>query len=153
VQFDNVGNFNAPEDSLSFQIILERNGSITMQYEDVGNTGIEQTAVVGISELACKVEPFVNSGDPVEHIVGNSSAILFDYQIPVLERAGDADGDGNENIADAVFIINWIFKGGPAPPDMNESNMNCIGGTDVSDAVLMIEFIFKGGEEPCYYEL
>jgi hypothetical protein len=29
---------------------------------------------------------------------------------------GDANGDGTVNVADAVYLINYIFKGGPPPP-------------------------------------
>jgi len=28
---------------------------------------------------------------------------------------GDADGDHAISIADAVYIVNYVFKGGPAP--------------------------------------
>lgn len=43
---------------------------------------------------------------------------------------GDANGDGHLNVGDAVFMINYVFKGGPAPdsiccPDCS----NCTDGT------------------------
>lgn len=30
-------------------------------------------------------------------------------------RCGDVNGDGTANVGDAVFLINYVFKGGPAP--------------------------------------
>ena len=29
--------------------------------------------------------------------------------------AGDANGDGEVNVGDAVYLISYVFKGGPPP--------------------------------------
>jgi len=61
---------------------------------------------------------------------------------------GDASGDEAVNIGDAVYLINYIFKGGPAP------NPLCVGDADgddavnIGDAVHLINYIFKGGPAP-----
>lgn len=61
---------------------------------------------------------------------------------------GDADGSGIFTISDAVFLINYIFAGGPAP------NLICLGDADgngmisISDAVYLINYIFAGGAAP-----
>ncbi len=62
---------------------------------------------------------------------------------------GDAGGDGSINIADAVYLINYIFKGGPAPEPLDAGDANCDGNVNVADAVYLINYIFKGGPEPC----
>jgi hypothetical protein len=62
---------------------------------------------------------------------------------------GDANGDGEINIADAVFIINYIFKGGPAPDPVDSGDANDDGAINVGDAVFLITYIFKGGPAPC----
>jgi len=34
---------------------------------------------------------------------------------PAASANGDADGDGERNLADAVYLLNWLFLGGPEP--------------------------------------
>lgn len=62
---------------------------------------------------------------------------------------GDPSNDGTINVSDAVFIINYIFKGGPAPVYPISADVNCDETINVSDGVYIISFIFKGGPEPC----
>lgn len=62
---------------------------------------------------------------------------------------GDANGDGTVNIGDAVYIINFIFKGGPAPSPLDAGDANCDHARNVGDAVYIINYIFKGGPAPC----
>ncbi|MEZ5357433.1 MAG: dockerin type I domain-containing protein [Candidatus Zixiibacteriota bacterium] len=62
---------------------------------------------------------------------------------------GDANGDETVNIGDAVFLIAYIFKGGPAPDPIEAADANCDATVNVGDAVYLINFIFKGGDAPC----
>jgi hypothetical protein len=47
-----------------------------------------------------------------------------------------------------VFIINYIFGGGPAP-QLEAADVNCSQGVTVTDAVYIVNFIFGGGPLPC----
>ncbi len=62
---------------------------------------------------------------------------------------GDADGSGAVAISDAVYIINYIFGGGPAPDPLTIGDADCSGGISVADAVYIINYIFGGGPDPC----
>jgi hypothetical protein len=62
---------------------------------------------------------------------------------------GDANGDGNADISDAIFLINYIFKGGPAPDPLEAGDANCDGSINVADTAYLITYVFKGGPEPC----
>jgi len=64
--------------------------------------------------------------------------------------AGDANGDRQVNVGDAVYIITYVFKGGPAPNPQAAGDANCDGNVNVGDAVYIVTFVFKGGPEPCY---
>jgi uncharacterized Ntn-hydrolase superfamily protein len=70
---------------------------------------------------------------------------------PVLHyfQCGDANGDDEINVGDAVYLINYVFKGGPAPPLLEAGDANCEGGVNIGDAVALISYIFKGGPPPC----
>jgi hypothetical protein len=67
--------------------------------------------------------------------------------IPVVER-GDANGDLDISIGDAVALISYIFKGGPPPEPLEAGDANCDDSISIGDAVHLIEFIFKGGPPP-----
>jgi hypothetical protein len=62
---------------------------------------------------------------------------------------GDANADGTANITDAVYLITYIFGGGPAPQPMLAGDANCDGTANITDAVYLINYIFGGGPEPC----
>jgi hypothetical protein len=61
---------------------------------------------------------------------------------------GDANTDGSINVADVVYIINYVFRGGSAPNPLPCGDANCDGNVNVADAVYIINFIFKGGPMP-----
>ncbi len=58
---------------------------------------------------------------------------------------GDADVSGDISIGDAVYIINYIFGGGPPSPVSNAGDADCSGGISIGDAVYIINYIFGGG--------
>lgn len=62
---------------------------------------------------------------------------------------GDANSDGNIDISDVVYLIAYIFSGGPAPNPLEYGNVNCDSGIDISDVVYMISYIFSSGFAPC----
>lgn len=62
---------------------------------------------------------------------------------------GDADGSQALSISDAVYLINYIFAGGPAPAPILAADADCSGAASISDAVYLINFIFAGGPAPC----
>lgn len=62
---------------------------------------------------------------------------------------GDADGGGTVDISDVVFLVNFIFAGGPMPNPMEAGDADSNGGVDISDAVYLVAFIFSGGPAPC----
>ena len=61
---------------------------------------------------------------------------------------GDADGSGYVNIDDAVFLLHFMFSGGPAPSPMFLGDNDCSGDVDIDDVVYLIEYIFAGGPVP-----
>ena len=62
---------------------------------------------------------------------------------------GDADGNLIVTISDAVYLINYIFTGGPAPSPLLAADADCNGIVTISDAVFLINYIFSGGPAPC----
>jgi hypothetical protein len=68
-----------------------------------------------------------------------------DFQVLVM---GDADGSGGVDIDDIVFLIAYVFQGGPAPSPLSTADVDCSGGVDIDDIVYLIAYIFQGGFAP-----
>lgn len=62
---------------------------------------------------------------------------------------GDVNQDLSVNVGDAVYMINYIFKGGPPPGRLEAGDVNCDMSSDVGDAVYLINFVFRDGNDPC----
>ena len=65
-----------------------------------------------------------------------------------LESYGDANGDGQINASDVVFLINYLFKGGPAPQPLSAGDPNGDCVVNSADVVYLIDYLFRGGETP-----
>ena len=62
---------------------------------------------------------------------------------------GDVNDDGNLDISDLTYMINWLYMGGPPPPDPSAAEMDLCNGTDIGDIDYFIAYYFRGGPEPC----
>jgi len=71
------------------------------------------------------------------------------YRAMLAIARGDANNDGTVNNSDAVYIIDYIFKGGTEPkPDRRTADANCDADINIGDANYIINYIFKGGPAP-----
>ncbi|MDP2960810.1 MAG: dockerin type I domain-containing protein, partial [candidate division Zixibacteria bacterium] len=68
-------------------------------------------------------------------------------ELPFLR--GDVNADKKLTVSDVIYLINYLFKGGPAPmPIKTSGDVNCDGQVTVSDVVYLINYLFKGGPAP-----
>jgi hypothetical protein len=71
---------------------------------------------------------------------------------PCCDQCGDADSDHYYGLADAVFLIQHIFAGGPVPGDclytQGKGDANGDGAIEISDAVYLISYIYSHGPRP-----
>ncbi len=64
---------------------------------------------------------------------------------------GDADGDGMIDIADVIYLLNYLYKGGSAPDPLERGDANEDGVVDLADAVYLINYLFRQGPPPLIY--
>ncbi len=95
--------------------------------------------------------------------ISNTAWIRFDYNVwlmapetgPIIRIisysyvCGDANGDGAVSVGDPVYLVNYVFKGGPAPDPLEGGDANCDGSVNVGDAVYLINYVFRSGPVPC----
>jgi len=76
-------------------------------------------------------------------------AALATKAAPYFDIRGDVNLDLTISVSDVVFLINFLFKGGPAPSPSFLGDVDCSGETNVSDVIYLINYLFKGGPAPC----
>ena len=108
---------------------------------------VDQAATVYqelLVDTACGTFPltFVSEYDSYTPKVNTGSVIL--QQIV----RGDADSNRQVDVGDPLFIIDYLFNGGPAPATVQSADANGDLVVDLDDAMYLIEGIFMGGPPP-----
>jgi hypothetical protein len=89
----------------------------------------------------------------VETIVfrANDTGGLFDEDAAEFSGllCGDVNGDGLVNVSDIVYLLYFIFDGGPPPVVWSAGDVNCDQVINVTDLVIMINYVFGAGPAPC----
>ncbi len=65
-----------------------------------------------------------------------------------LTPCGDTNRDKSVSLGDAVFLISYIFRGGPPPKPETNGDPNHDFEINVADVVYLVNYVFKGGPEP-----
>jgi hypothetical protein len=61
---------------------------------------------------------------------------------------GDADASGAVDVDDAIYLISYIFSGGPTPTPLNTGDPDGSCSIDIDDVVYLVLYIFSGGPAP-----
>ena len=93
--------------------------------------------------------PDTLDSEPLTVIVGDychQDSLSFTVTVYIC---GDVDGNSSVDIDDMVFLVNYIFIGGPAPDPPESGDENCSGSVDIDDITYLINYIFLLGPAPC----
>jgi hypothetical protein len=61
---------------------------------------------------------------------------------------GDANGDQILDVADAVFLLNYLYKNGDSPVPEECGDANCNGQVDLEDAIYLLNYLYRNGNPP-----
>ena len=82
----------------------------------------------------CNSDNRVNISDPISVVMATILVEEFDF-VPACEDACDGNDDGVLDIGDAVYLLQWLFRGGLIPPapgpfifgrDPTEDALDCV---------------------------
>ncbi|MDH3891601.1 MAG: hypothetical protein OEV49_11005 [candidate division Zixibacteria bacterium] len=62
---------------------------------------------------------------------------------------GDMNHRSPIDIGDLVWLVDFMFSGGPTPITQEAGNVDCAPGVDISDLVYFVDWMFQGGPAPC----
>ncbi|MFH1699151.1 MAG: M28 family peptidase [Candidatus Zixiibacteriota bacterium] len=115
------------------------------KYGDLEGTGLTLSST-GLVSGVVEDPGLVSFTVYISDITGSDQEWTYEMNFEYLD--GDANGDNTVNVGDAVFIINHVFKQGPAPYPYLAADTNCDGTVNVGDAVYLVNHIFKGWPAP-----
>jgi hypothetical protein len=160
---------------VSLQVRTDTPASMTVQHEsviDIGSSSFEVT-VFGVANALCAVsydnallghaytddtdhaliqfdQPISVEG-PLDLVVTAYNKRTYMAQITVNTGGflrGDANGDGEIDVADITYLINYLFLATSAPNPLWVGDCNCDGVVDIGDIVYLINYLFLGGAPP-----
>lgn len=62
---------------------------------------------------------------------------------------GDVTGDELINVSDVIFLVNYLYKEGPAPSPLILGDVNCDDEINLGDLVYLVSYLYEGGTQPC----
>jgi hypothetical protein len=96
-------------------------------------------------------------GDSIEDVLDNCPSVYNPGQEDSdLDGVGDAcdfvcgdcNNNGQVNILDITFLINYVYKGGEPPVHMNAADTNSDGNINILDITRLINYLYIGGPPP-----
>ncbi len=86
------------------------------------------------------------SGGQITDILTN---VVVNQYLTITETiCGNANGDGQVNILDIIYLIDYKFKNGPAPDRLYAGDTDGNGQVNILDIICLINFKFKNGPTP-----
>lgn len=91
---------------------------------------------------------------PVVYTVGGQDVIpeirsgIIQLTFPPTFIRGDANDNGILSISDPIYLLNYLFRGGPIPPCGDAADANDDGEIDIADVVRIVVYLFAEGTIP-----
>ena len=99
--------------------------------------------------LQCS-SPCINVGDPSFPVPpsGGPRIDMGAFEYPLT--TGDVDSNGKLDVSDVVYLINYCYKGGPAPNPLLKGDVTADGLVNANDIIHLINYLFRYGMPPCH---
>jgi hypothetical protein len=102
---------------------------------------------ITVTDTILTIQPYDETGTPIDiNAAAAGTASTITKTAPAVAfRRGDSNSDRQVNLADAVFTLGALFKGGPQPHCLDAADANDDESFDITDAVFTLNFLFQGG--------
>ncbi len=144
--------------------------NLTQLYGYMAGTSMSCGMVTGLASLLLSIEPNLNAhelrdiieqsadkvGDYTYYIETGKSYELGHGRINCYKALvmvsgytyvyGDANGDGIITVSDLLFLINYLFKRGPAPNPLSAGDPNADCVITVGDVIDITNYLFRMGD-------
>ncbi len=160
---------------VSLQVRTDTPADMTVQHEsviDIGSSSFEVT-VFGVANALCAISydnallGYAYTDDTDHALIQFDQPISVEGPLDLVVTAynkktyiaqitfntggfvrGDANGDGEIDVADITYLINYLFLATSAPDPLWVGDANSDGEVDIGDIIYLINHIFLGGPPP-----
>ncbi len=123
---------------LFFMKVDGGDGDIVWQSYYNGGSGDERVLTLGQMNNS----GFVMAGESADH------NFLMYIDPPPAFICGDVNADQSVDALDVTYLINYLFKGGPAPNPLESADTNNDGHVNALDVTMLINYLYKHGSPP-----
>lgn len=110
---------------------------ITLYSEFISSIEADYILSVVVDEENLKIESNEENNEDVE-------IVSYEY------ICGDVNVDGEIQIGDAIYLLNYLYRNGEPPICGNKcGDVNLDGIMQVGDVIYTINYLFRNGPEPC----
>jgi hypothetical protein len=82
-----------------------------------------------------------------QDVIGAVSTLVTNIQVVAFLR-GDVDQNNRYSMNDLVILINYLYRDGPKPANMEAADVNSDGSVNLTDVSYLVLFMFGGGSLP-----
>jgi len=141
--------------------VYKASSTDTTTFNRGGGTSFSTPLLAGCATVLLSARPSLNNMQIREAMMQSANNIgspnnNYGWGMPDMLLAlrysfinGDVNTDNNINLADIIFLVNYVFKGGLAPHPLKVGDVNCDSSVVLPDIVYLVNYVFKGGPPPC----
>jgi hypothetical protein len=127
--------------------LLQNSGS-TLKWWDGKNDAGQKVASGNYSMKVSAVSVYRNINEPGNPPADSITKEGWVCNVHPNDKAGDANSDLTVSMADIVYLVNYLFKGGPPPNPLWKGDANGDCTVNISDTVYLVAYLYKGGPPP-----
>ncbi|HAK96082.1 MAG TPA: hypothetical protein DCM87_14085 [Planctomycetes bacterium] len=137
--------------AVTYKILMTADGQATSVVpcdKALGTPATANVMVVGGNSFPASTSEGIDPADECCDPTSCNAAGTFVYLPGTKAFAGSANGDGKLDIADGIFILNYLYRSGRPLPCEKAGDVNGDCVLDSSDAVYIIYYQFLDGPAP-----
>ena len=70
-------------------------------------------------------------------------------EVDISFACGDANRDGQIDVADLIYLINYLYKAGSPPDPIGLGDVNMDTLVDITDVIFLLNYLYRSGSAPC----
>ena len=136
-------------------IVLTSDVKLQFVVSDTGEGSVVEAGVDAVMAVHCRCD---SDDDSIDDIFDNCPDTYNPDQADTdgdgvgdacccIDR-GNADGDDGINVADLIYLVDFLFFGGSTPPCPEEGDVDADVGINVADLTYLVDFLFFDGPAP-----
>jgi hypothetical protein len=89
------------------------------------------------------------TGSITSFVVGGQELWIDDLSVDSVDFVRtDSNDDSRVDLTDVIFILDYMFLGGPCPRCLDAADADDNGKLEITDPIYILNWLFRGGPSP-----